>query len=170
VKETKFLTHTLVKFSPLASAEVKNTWIYTVTWLSDYRLVLDWWLDLFDTYTTRDYPSQITITHSPVFSVTLLPTADVPLLPGSRPRRLATIPLQPHYPLTADTGLYTGSESLYDGRFNAIQFVLAPSLLRLMTRVYRRKADSFINPRHGPHREHRLQQFLAYFPYFEKIE
>jgi hypothetical protein len=27
---------------------------------SDYRRVFDWWLDLLDTYTTRDYTSQIT--------------------------------------------------------------------------------------------------------------
>jgi hypothetical protein len=31
-------------------------------------------------YTARDYTLQITITHRPVFSVALLPTADVPLL------------------------------------------------------------------------------------------
>jgi hypothetical protein len=38
---------------------------------------------------------------SPMFSVTLLPTADVPLLLGARLCRLATIPCQPHS-LTAD--------------------------------------------------------------------
>jgi hypothetical protein len=37
-----------------------------------YRWVLDWWLDLLDTYTTRDCTSQISITHRLVFSVTLL--------------------------------------------------------------------------------------------------
>jgi predicted membrane-bound dolichyl-phosphate-mannose-protein mannosyltransferase len=37
-----------------------------------------------------------------VFSVTLLSTADVRLLAGSRPRRLATISHQPHT-LTADS-------------------------------------------------------------------
>jgi hypothetical protein len=44
----------------------------TFTWLSDRRRVLDWWLDLLNTNTARDYTSQITITHKPVFSVTLL--------------------------------------------------------------------------------------------------
>jgi hypothetical protein len=43
----------------------------------------------------------MTITHRPVFSVTLLSMADVPLLPGSRPSRLETISRKPHT-LTAD--------------------------------------------------------------------
>jgi hypothetical protein len=60
-------------------------------------------LDLQVSYTTRDYTSQITITHRPLFSVMLLPMADVPLLPGSRPCRLATIPRQPRAP-NADSG------------------------------------------------------------------
>jgi hypothetical protein len=38
----------------------------------------------------------MTTTHKPVFSVTLLPTAGVPLLSFSRPRRLANISRQPH--------------------------------------------------------------------------
>jgi hypothetical protein len=55
----------------------------TVTRSSDYKRVLDCQSELLDTNTTRDYTSQITTTtHRPVFSVTLLPTADVPLLPG----------------------------------------------------------------------------------------
>jgi hypothetical protein len=41
--------------------------------------------------------------HRPVSSVALLPTVDVPLLPGSRPRRLATISRQP---LTAGFSKY----------------------------------------------------------------
>jgi hypothetical protein len=45
--------------------------------------VFDWRSDLLHAYTTRDYTSQITITHKAVFSVTLLPTSDVPLLPGN---------------------------------------------------------------------------------------
>jgi hypothetical protein len=55
-------------------------------------------------YWTHIQLVQITITHRPVLSVTLLPTAGVPLLPGSRPRRLATISRQPHT-LTADCRL-----------------------------------------------------------------
>jgi hypothetical protein len=77
----------------------------------------------------RDYTSQ-SLLHRPVFSVTLLPTADVPLLPGSRPRRLATIPYQPHT-LTADCRLTAG---LFRG--------------------------PLICPRHGPHRKCHFQQFL----------
>jgi hypothetical protein len=68
---------------------------------SDYTQVLDW----LDSYTTRDYISQITITHRPVFSVTLLPPADVPLLPGSCLCRLVTISHQPHT-LAADWRLF----------------------------------------------------------------
>jgi hypothetical protein len=52
------------------------------------------------------YISKITIAHRPVFSVTLLgnglTTADVTLLPGSRPCRLATISRQLYYSLAAD--------------------------------------------------------------------
>jgi hypothetical protein len=60
--------------------------------------VLDWLLDVFDSYTIRDNTSEITSTHRRVFLVTLLPTADFPLLPGSRPCGLATISLSPHTP------------------------------------------------------------------------
>jgi hypothetical protein len=45
--------------------------ICNFTWLRDYRRVLDWQSDVLDSYTTRDYASQITIRHKPVFSVTL---------------------------------------------------------------------------------------------------
>jgi hypothetical protein len=62
-----------------------------------------------------------------------LPTADVPLLPDSRPCRLATISHQPHYSLTA-----------------------ASELSRLNS-----KADSFIKPQNGLHREQRFQQFYC---------
>jgi hypothetical protein len=43
-----------------------------ITWLSDYRRGLDSLLDLLDTSRTCDYTSEITITHRPVFSVTLI--------------------------------------------------------------------------------------------------
>jgi hypothetical protein len=72
---------------------------------------LDWQSDLLDNNTTRDYTSQITITHRPVISVTFLPTADVPLFPGSRPCGLETIPRQPHT-LTADWRLLTAGPRL----------------------------------------------------------
>jgi hypothetical protein len=38
---------------------------------SNYRRISDWWLNLLDTNTTHDDTSQITITHTPVFWVTL---------------------------------------------------------------------------------------------------
>jgi hypothetical protein len=87
----------------LPGSGIMKVWIYSHV-LSDYRRVLDWWLDLLSTHTARDYSLQITITLRPVFSVTLLPTADFPLFPGSRPRRLPTISRQPHT-LTADCRL-----------------------------------------------------------------
>jgi hypothetical protein len=62
------LTHEISRLKAVTNL----VWIFIVTRLIDYRWVLDWWLDLLDTYTTRDYTSQITITHRPVFSVTLL--------------------------------------------------------------------------------------------------
>jgi hypothetical protein len=46
--------------------------LHIVTWLSDDRRVLDWWLDLLSPYTTCDYTLHITIAHRLVFSVTLL--------------------------------------------------------------------------------------------------
>jgi hypothetical protein len=44
------------------------------TWWSDYRRILEWWLDLLDTYRARHHISQITTTHRPVCSVRLLGT------------------------------------------------------------------------------------------------
>jgi hypothetical protein len=47
-------------------------YIYIVTRWSDYRRGLDRSLELFYTFTVRDYTSQITSTHRLVFSVMLL--------------------------------------------------------------------------------------------------
>jgi hypothetical protein len=55
--------------------------------------------------------SQFTTTHKPVFSVTLLPMVDVPLLLGSCPCMLATISCLPHT-LIADCRLSTDNCSL----------------------------------------------------------
>jgi hypothetical protein len=55
--------------------------------LSHDRVTIDgFWIDnrICWTHTTRDCISHITNPHRPVFSVTLLPTLDVPLLPGSQ--------------------------------------------------------------------------------------
>jgi hypothetical protein len=61
---------------------------------------------------------------------------DVLLLLGSRPRRLAAISHQPPALLNAVSRLpcKSGLELLYDWRFSANHFVLAPSPLRLTTR------------------------------------
>jgi hypothetical protein len=64
--------------------------------ISDYRRGLDWRTDLLDSNTARDYTLQITTTHRPTFSVTLLATADVPLLPGSTPSSEPTELTQSH--------------------------------------------------------------------------
>jgi hypothetical protein len=49
------------------------TWNTTIaTLLSDYRRVLDWWLDILHSLITRDYNLQITIVHRLVFTVMLL--------------------------------------------------------------------------------------------------
>jgi hypothetical protein len=61
------------------------------------RRVLDWWLDFLDTYTARDYTSQITITHKPVFSVTLFGNGfQRRTFLCFRTHVLATIPRKPH--------------------------------------------------------------------------
>jgi hypothetical protein len=65
----------------------KKDAVYIVTWYSDCRRVLDWWLDLLHGYTTHDYISQIIITHRSVFSVTLLGD-------GSQHRRFLTFRLR----------------------------------------------------------------------------
>jgi hypothetical protein len=79
-------------------------------WLSDNSRVLDWWLDLLNTYTARDYTLQITITRRLVFSVMFLgngfqqltfPCFWAHVLAGL----LATISRQPHT-LTAGFSRY----------------------------------------------------------------
>jgi hypothetical protein len=70
---------------------------------------------------TRDYTLQITITQILVFSVTVfhcsawqyLPTADIPLLQGSRPRRLAAISHQPPTLPTVVSGLSCSQSQSY---------------------------------------------------------
>jgi hypothetical protein len=47
-------------------------WHEFITRSSDYRRGLNWELDLLDNFTARDCTSQITATHRPVSSVTLL--------------------------------------------------------------------------------------------------
>jgi hypothetical protein len=53
-----------------------------------YRRILDWWLDLLNNFTARDYTSQITITHRLVSSVTLL---------GSDFRRRTILSFRAHF-------------------------------------------------------------------------
>jgi hypothetical protein len=75
---------------------------------------------------TTPHKSLLHIVHCS--QVTLLPTADVPLLPGSRPRRLATISRQPHT-LTADWFNWTESQShiTTDGQSVSPSWCRAPS-------------------------------------------
>jgi hypothetical protein len=77
--------------------------------LSDNRQVLDWWLDLLDTFIAHDYTSQITMTHKLVSTVIAwwqFSMAGISLVLGPCPCVVVTISHHPHT-LTDDHGRYS---------------------------------------------------------------
>jgi hypothetical protein len=108
----------LIKYSHAIALTMDGVWI-------GKRILLD-------PETTRDYTLQIShtetsiLTRSSLTSLLGLPTMDVPLLAGSRPRKLAAISHQPLTLLTAVSRLFCNLSS-----------------------------SSLYKPRHVPHRKHR---------------
>jgi hypothetical protein len=95
-----------------------------VTWLSDDRRALDWWLDLLDSFTARDYTLQITVTQTSVLSHVAwqrLPTSAV------NSRSAGTFQLLPTN-CHSQTNYRSESELLYHWLFTDSQFILVPSL------------------------------------------
>jgi hypothetical protein len=126
--------------------------------------VLDWWLNIVDIHTTRDYISQFFITHRLLFLVTLLglPTADFPLLTGSRLYRVTTIPGQPH---TVTAGFSRFFLQLLAPGLDWLSSVYLQLQLSILNWLPSRtnsqhKIDSLYTPRRGLYRKYRFQTYF----------
>jgi hypothetical protein len=113
--------------------------------------VLDWILDLLTSYTltTRDYTLQFTSPHAKSFLASSVYTCSC----------LVRAPNNGYSSASGIKSFLNGnsfpaelflpkSKLLYDGRITANHFVLAPTIVLLIT------------PLHGPSRKHRFQQYL----------
>jgi hypothetical protein len=107
--------------------------------LSDDTEVLDWLMELMDTFTARDYTLQINVTHRLVFCHVAwwrFPTMIIPLLLGSCHRRLVAISHQLPTLLTAIPRLsHNGSwSSLYSLSTDHIENVFSITACSLIAR------------------------------------